>query len=248
MKIWIDAGHGGKDSGAFVDGVAEKDVVLSICLLLQERLEGAGLTVEMTRRTDVYDTVMARAAMANDWKADLFVSVHANAATSTQANGTEVLAYRADGPSATLAADIAAAIAEQLSLKNRGVKVRQDLAVLNSTKMPAVLVETAFLSNDKERKSLVEQPKAYAEAIATGIFQYLGLEETEMRYETLAQVPSWGRPTIQKMIDRGVFGDKNQLDLSLDMVRTFVLLDRYGALDVPQTKDGASKTATVAMH
>ena len=235
MKIWIDAGHGGTDSGAYAGGVAEKEVTLSICLYLEARLEQAGMTVEMTRRTDVYESVMARAAMANDWNGDLFVSVHANAAQSTAATGTEVLSYDLDGASGRLAADIVQAIASQLGLKNRGVKVRRDLAVINATNMPAVLVETAFLTNASDRALLTGQPKAFADAIAAGIFQYLGWEEPEMekRYQTLAQIPTWAQLTIEKLLARDVFADDNQLDLSLDMVRMFVLLDRYGVLQVP---------------
>ncbi len=247
MKIWIDAGHGGTDSGAFSGGVAEKDVTLSICLSLEERLIAAGFTVEMTRRTDVYESVLARAAMANDWQADLFLSVHANAAQSAEATGTEVLSYDEDGASGRLALDIAQAISSQLGLRNRGVKVRRDLVVLNSTRMPAVLVETAFLTNAADRGYLTGQPEAFAAAIAAGVFQYLGWEEPEMekRYETLAQIPAWAQPTVEKLLARGVFADDTQLDLSFDMVRMFVLLDRYGVLQVPPLSATAQAKAAM---
>ncbi|MBQ3448153.1 MAG: N-acetylmuramoyl-L-alanine amidase [Synergistaceae bacterium] len=77
--IVIDPGHGGKDPGAMDNGVMEKDVNLAVGLELQRALTAKGYNVIMTRATDVYLKLQERTDIANDAKADLFVSVHVNA-------------------------------------------------------------------------------------------------------------------------------------------------------------------------
>lgn len=138
----------------------------------------------MTRTKDVYDTVNEKAKKANSSKADLFLSIHCNSAASASANGTEALIYGHDGESDILATNISNYISDKLELRNRGVKVRKDLVVLNSTSMPAVLVETAFISNEYDRNKLLNNQKDFAEAIAKGIFEYLGIRSDEMAEES----------------------------------------------------------------
>ena len=235
MRIWIDAGHGGTDSGAVSGGVKEKEITLAICQKLTKQLTAQGFTVAESRGQDTYLSVAERAQKANAWGADLFVSVHCNAAQNTAAAGTEVLCYQKGTESSRLAEDILHFLVTELHLKDRGVKERKDLAVLNSTKMPAILVETAFLTKEGDRKKLNQEQDAFALAMKEGILAYLGVDEeelsqAEMRYETLTQVPAWGQPTVEKMLAKQVFADPAHLDLSRDMVRIFVLLDRYGLL------------------
>ncbi len=90
-RIVVDPGHGGHDSGAVgPNGVQEKDVVLSIALKLRDMLkEELGLDVVMTRSTDVFIPLEERTAIANKVNADLFISVHANAANNHSASGIE---------------------------------------------------------------------------------------------------------------------------------------------------------------
>jgi len=90
-RIVIDAGHGGHDPGAVgPSGLQEKDVVLDIALKLRELVrEELGLDVVMTRSTDVFIPLEERTAIANKVNADLFVSVHANAAANRNASGIE---------------------------------------------------------------------------------------------------------------------------------------------------------------
>jgi N-acetylmuramoyl-L-alanine amidase len=88
--VVIDAGHGGDSHGApGPDGLLEKDVVLAVAKRLAERLEAKGLRVVMTRNSDVAVALAERTRIANDAGADLFVSVHANAAPSRVARGME---------------------------------------------------------------------------------------------------------------------------------------------------------------
>lgn len=90
-RIVVDPGHGGHDPGAVgLSGLQEKDVVLSIGLKLREKLkEEMGLDVVMTRSTDVFIPLEERTAIANKVNADLFVSIHANAANNRNASGIE---------------------------------------------------------------------------------------------------------------------------------------------------------------
>lgn len=146
--VCIDPGHGGYDPGAVAfDGLREKDVALDIAKKLATKLRSFELDVVMTRETDVYITLLERAYIANEANADLFVSVHTNSVTSRQAHGAEVLVYSLSSASVPVAEDILDNLTE-LGLRNRGVKPRPDLTVLRRTAMPAVLVETAFISCD----------------------------------------------------------------------------------------------------
>jgi N-acetylmuramoyl-L-alanine amidase len=88
--VVIDPGHGGEDEGAKGPGGAlEKDVVLDVARRLAKELEGEGLRVVMTRRSDEFVSLEKRTYIANDARGDLFVSIHANAANDTSIRGTE---------------------------------------------------------------------------------------------------------------------------------------------------------------
>lgn len=180
MKLCIDAGHGGKDPGAVSKGKQEKDIVLSIAMILADLLRSQGIEVFMTRTNDTYDTVNEKARKANASGADYFISIHCNSAASIVAKGAETLIFGYDGKSDILAENIQKHLVKGLGLVDRGIKVRRDLAVLNSTRMSAVLVETAFLSNDEDRGKLVDRQKDFAGAIANGVMEYFEMEEIEM--------------------------------------------------------------------
>ena len=89
--VVIDAGHGGPDEGAVGSrGLAEKAVVLDVAQRLKTRLEDSGVRVVLTRNSDVFVSLEARSAVANDARADLFVSIHANASSSPKPRGMEI--------------------------------------------------------------------------------------------------------------------------------------------------------------
>lgn len=101
--VVIDAGHGGEDTGARGPaGTLEKDVVLAVARSLAGRLRARGLRVVLTRDRDVFVPLETRTAIANDARADLFVSIHANAAPDDEVRGTETyfLALEASDASA----------------------------------------------------------------------------------------------------------------------------------------------------
>lgn len=237
--ICVDAGHGGKDPGACSNGVQEKEIALKIALKVKELLLMNNLDVVMTRESDRYDTVNEKARKANLAKADLFISIHCNAAEEPNANGTETLSYDLTGKSFQLAKCVQQELTNICQRRNRGVKERKDLAVLNSTQMPAILVETAFISNEEERKLLQKEDfqNKLAVAIVKGICDYLHIqfqkkenkkeEAMEKRYQTIEELPEWAKPTIQRLINSGVFADPKKLDLSMDMIRMSVIFVRF---------------------
>lgn len=152
--IILDAGHGGADPGATVKGVDEKKINLQVTYKLKELLEAKGVLVILTREEDKTLSLSERTEYANMNDADLFVSVHCNSADATSASGFEVYYYEN-----TLAKSCASAVLN--SLKNSGeVKIRSvktaGFYVLKYTKMPAILLELGFLTNDQERMNLCD--------------------------------------------------------------------------------------------
>lgn len=174
MKIvCIDAGHGGKDPGAESGGVQEKDIALTAALKVGALLKDC--EVIYTRTEDVYVGLSERALIANQAKADLFVSVHCNSVDDESAHGMEVYHHTHASEAAKRAArEIYDKLLPASGLRGRGIKAK-DLAVLRETKMPAVLVELAFISNEFDRAKLTDsawQDDA-AKAIANGIAEAL---------------------------------------------------------------------------
>ena len=211
--IVIDPGHGGKDPGALGDrAIEEKGIVLSISKRLKEILTAKGYSVLMTRETNRFIPLKERTQFATRHKADLFLSIHANASESPQANGIET--YYLDVSSTDKASEQIAArenansgysiqelesllkgiiresksedsrrLAEHVQRKlvqatgavDRGVKHAR-FVVLIGTKVPAILIETGFVSNSTERQKLATtayQSKVAA-AIAEGVDDFLG--------------------------------------------------------------------------
>lgn len=147
--VVIDIGHGGSDSGAVANGLKEKEVNFNQGMALYQLLEAdPNIKVYMTREADVYPSLEFRSTLANEIQADLFVSIHNNSA-SANVQGAETLYY----PSATdtrgkqIAQLVQDSLVKDSGMVNRGIKARSDLRVLNSTNMPAILIETGFLTN-----------------------------------------------------------------------------------------------------
>lgn len=176
--ICVDAGHGGNDSGAVGNGVKEKDIVLKISKKVGELLEKQGFKVIYTRMSDKYVNLGERCRIANTNNADLFISIHINSAQSTQANGTETLCYS----KSSFAEIIQKHLISKLKLKDRGVKERRDLFVLNGTRMPAVLIEFGFLSNKEEAEFIKTEDffRLSAEAVVQGVCEHFGIKYKNM--------------------------------------------------------------------
>lgn len=187
--VCVDPGHGGSDPGAVNGALYEKDVVLDVAKNLKAMLEKSGYKVYMTREDDTFLKPSGKAMAGNAAKADIFVSIHCNASVNKEANGTETLTYDDEGEGFLLGKNIQEGLISALRLKDRKVKVRKELTVLNSTNMPAALAEIAFITNGNEKKMLAEEGfrKKAAEGIFNGIEKYFGkgkkmtLEEAKKR-------------------------------------------------------------------
>ena len=167
MKIFVNAGHGGNDSGAVSKyGFKEKDLTRSIAGFLVQMLIMAGYDVEFYQQTNSVNQIVEAEKTSNS---HLFISIHCNSYNNEGANGVEVLYYPTSGTGKALAEIVSDSISEYMELKNRGAKERRDLRVLNGTKAPAVLIELAFLSNPDEEKLLVNEPYSFAAAILKGV-------------------------------------------------------------------------------
>lgn len=178
--ICIDAGHGGKDSGAVGNGLLEKDIVLNIAKILKEQLLEKGFNVCMTREDDTFVELKDRCIIANKQKADIFVSIHCNSAENKTAFGFEIYHTQGSMQGQKLSADIKLSINENKEIirADRGIKTA-NFTVLTGTNMPAVLVETAFISNIEDSKILKAKQSEFATAICRGICSYFGMKITK---------------------------------------------------------------------
>lgn len=175
MKVCLDAGHGGKDPGACNGNCHEADIALKIVLKLGEFLSEKGVEVLYSRTEDVYPEWKDRVGVANDNNADVYVSVHLNAAENKLARGTEVLVHPSTGTKTrALAQAVLENIVDSTGFNDRGIKERSDLYVLKATKMPAILIETGFISNDSECELLSNKTvqACVAETIADAIYAW----------------------------------------------------------------------------
>ena len=176
MKVFINPGHmPGVDPGAVnaESGLQEADVAKSVGELVAEYLIAAGCEVEVLQSDNLmYDGEgPCVCATANEWPADIFVSIHCNAAAS-DASGTEVEVMPGSDGSIRLGGCIQRQIVDSLHTIDRGLKERPNLCVLKNTDMPAVLVECAFISNDSDAQLLTDNQDDFAKAIARGITDY----------------------------------------------------------------------------
>jgi N-acetylmuramoyl-L-alanine amidase len=174
--VVVDAGHGGRDVGATRNGIYEKDIVLAMSMQLGRILQQMGYSVIYTRTEDIELDLEPRVEIAENARASAFVSVHVNSldAKASQVSGVET--YHA--PGASLGKSLAEFVHEEIltstSANDRGVRSARFHVILK-TSMPAVLVETGFITNPSESAKLVDS--AYqlrmAEAIARGVDRFL---------------------------------------------------------------------------
>jgi len=175
MIVCIDPGHGGPDPGAVSpEGIQEKKVTLTVAKRVAEYLRRADVQVVLTRDTDKElvlgnndaAELRARAQVANNAKADFFLSIHCNAASTPDAEGFEAYYYPGSIKGAMLATKIAGAYALASGLKRRKVATA-NFQVLRDTAMPAALIELGFLTN-KADCALLKEP-AFLDKLALGI-------------------------------------------------------------------------------
>ncbi len=174
--IFVDAGHGGNDPGAVGNGIQEKDVVLPISLKLGQALQSMGYTVYYTRTNDVEIDLEPRVAAAERINADVFVSIHANslAPGNSDISGVETYHSRNSTDGQELASYVQAQIISGTGAIDRYVR-GAGFYVIAKTSMPAILVETGFVTNPTEAANLnnPNYQKLMADAIARGVDQFM---------------------------------------------------------------------------
>lgn len=172
--VVLDAGHGGSASGAVYGGIMEKDLTLPITLEVAHILEERGCQVFLTRWEDSDVGLYERCDMANGTGADIFVSIHANASvTNLEFQGTFTYYYPGSYWGEALAGIIQAEVVRAAGSIDRGI-LTDNFVVLRETRMPAVLVETGFMSCPAELGRLCDPvyQKALAQGIANGVERY----------------------------------------------------------------------------
>lgn len=185
IKIFIDQGHNpvNPNAGAEAFGVREQDVNYEIGVRLADLLNSnPNFEARLSRNTpteqlgtSVATSLQIRAALANTWGADFFISIHANANPNPEARGSEAYVYSENTPAYNMASRILEGLYYMTQLPNRGVFVNTSLYVLRATAMPSVLVETGYLTNPIDNYLLVTDPQSFATGIYFGILFYYGL-------------------------------------------------------------------------
>ncbi|MED4359482.1 N-acetylmuramoyl-L-alanine amidase [Geobacillus stearothermophilus] len=211
VRIVLDAGHGGQDSGAVGNGLKEKDLTLAIVKHIGRMLgEYEGVEVHYTRTDDRFLELSERAAIANKLKADYFISVHINAGGGT---GFESYIYNGQVSSATIAyqnvihQEIMKAIG---NVTDRGKK-RANYAVLRLTNMPAILTENLFIDNPNDAAKL--KSEQFLQQIAYG--HVIGLEKAfGLKKKAKQQVQSQPRASDKKLyrVQVGAFSDRKKAE------------------------------------
>ncbi len=201
VKVCLDYGHGGKDSGAIANGLKEKDIVLQIGSKVSKILEEHGLEVIQTRSSDIFIGLSQRAKIANRAKADIFVSLHCNSFVDPQAQGVEAYAYpnSIDGENLSRAI-LDSIISHKLYTQNRGVKTA-DFAVLRETEMTASLVELGFITNPEDADILTKQQTELATAVAKGMLGYLGISYVDQARDELNKEYE---KAVRDLVDAGI--------------------------------------------
>lgn len=174
--VVLDAGHGGADPGTQAAELDEKDLNLEVTLMAGALLEEMGVTVVYTRTEDVYVTLADRAQLANDRGADVFVSIHTNASsTSADFHGIETYYLSGAAESRRLAAALHASVLEATGANDHSIRTA-NFYVLRETPMPAVLLEMGYVTNAAELENLrsPDYRAALAQGVAAGIRSYLG--------------------------------------------------------------------------
>lgn len=195
VKIFIDPGHGGTDSGAAANGLLEKNSTLQIALFLRDMLisEYDGVSVRLSRSIDQSVTLSQRTNAANSWGADYFVSIHINAGGGT---GFESYVYPGvSAPTTTYRNALHDEIVRSVDFADRGKKTA-NFHVLRETSMSAILTENGFIDTVADANKLRNATflQGIARAHATGLEKALQLKKKQVTYIKCKQGLSRSKP------------------------------------------------------
>lgn len=214
-RIFIDAGHGGKDFGAIGNDLHEKDIVLDIALRIKEGLSiFKDAQVFLSREKDKFLTLEERTNEANLWRADVLLSIHINSFKEKTVKGFESFIFNGNVSPATIAfqnilhAEILQAMGAEV--EDRGKK-RANFHMLRESNMSAVLTENLFLSSASDAKLLKSGNfrQKIANGHVAGIVKFLGLQLIEQPKEEPIK-----KPRSEKLykVQVGAFSEKENAD------------------------------------
>lgn len=182
IKIFIDQGHNPSliNAGASAEGILEADVTYEVGSFLATLLNNdPRFEARLSRPepdsvlgTTIRESLQTRVELANDWEADFFISIHANANTNSNIQGAEVYLYANNANNEQLAQDILDGMNDVTAIKDNGIRINLSLYVLRNTTMPALLVELGYLTNEEDRNKLANDPRAFSQGIYIGINDY----------------------------------------------------------------------------
>lgn len=186
IRIFIDQGHnpGVINAGASYNGLEEQEITFNVGMILAGILSEDYRFEARTSRTspdqvlgyNASSSLAIRVGEANNWPADYFISIHANANPNPAIGGAEVYVYQTNSQAYYLAHDILDRIVQIVGIRNNGVRVNSSFYVLRNTTMPAVLVELGYLTNPSDFVKLRDDQGAFAYAIYIGLLDYFGLQ------------------------------------------------------------------------
>ncbi|GED14350.1 N-acetylmuramoyl-L-alanine amidase family protein [Aneurinibacillus migulanus] len=185
--VVVDPGHGLPDPGAVGNGLQEHERAFALAKLVRDVLTRHGVTVLFTRnnerslssasnlKTNKNEDLSTRQRFSNSKATDFFLSLHMNAADNPSANGYETLCYSQNGQIEALHASVKVFL-QKYGLKDRGIKIRTNLAVLK-VKAKAALLECFFITNPKEAALMKDAAflLEFAEAIGQGVLKAIGI-------------------------------------------------------------------------
>lgn len=184
IKIFIDQGHNpsGVNAGAEGFGLREQDITYNVGTYLANILSHDNrFDVRTSRNTPTEslgtsnaESLAQRVNMANEWPADYFLSIHANANENPAINGSEVYVFKEGSQAYYLAQHILNAIVKRVKTKDNGVRINPSLYVLRKTTMPAALIELGYITNASDAQKLENDQYQFAYAIYEGLLSYFG--------------------------------------------------------------------------
>ncbi|MDI6711452.1 MAG: N-acetylmuramoyl-L-alanine amidase [Bacillota bacterium] len=266
MRACIDPGHGGRDTGALTaDGRMEKDTNLRVALMVEQELRSSGIEVMLTRRDDRDVSLSDRCRMASRWGADIFVSLHADAADGPSAKGHHAIHSIHSKPGqggnklARLLVDQVTLVTgrQPLLRGDRGVWTRESekhpgvdyYAVIRETDMPAAILERGFLTNPEDATLLFDDGflRKQAQGITRAIMMYFGLKIEEVAAAMFKDIVGhWAQGNIEHLAQLGIVRGRDGTfapDAPITRAETAVIVDRaigYVLTEVQKMIKGAA--------
>ncbi|MDD4170275.1 MAG: N-acetylmuramoyl-L-alanine amidase [Desulfotomaculaceae bacterium] len=196
MKLILDPGHGGKDSGAVGNGLQEKDLNFDLSKRIAAKLSAYDVDVTLTRNKDIYLDLSERCEIANSLRADYFCSIHTN---SGGGSGYESYVYtgaREDTENIrSTIHNVVAGYYKKAGFADRGKK-RANFAVLRDTDMPAILLENLFIDNKVDAGKLKEASflDGLADAISKGLVESLRISLIRQPEKSPVKIAAAAKP------------------------------------------------------